>query len=308
VGPHAKQLDAMKCSLELTSGAPSREPLAKLAVADPSQKEVSLTYRITHTRDDGAAKAKEEADRKAAEEAARKAKENADRKAAEDAARKAAEDAARKAAEDAKKAADEAARKAKEDADRKAAEEAARKAKEDAERKAAEEAARKAREEAERAAREAAEREARAAWEAERRALLIKLTTALEAEYMTLRSRIEVEERGRFILIERERRESICNLCRGVFRPGETTRVYKIYKLHPACYDRAPKCDFCGDILVGEYVVTRGDLGSGTKLHRECIEPYKQSARPKCGKCGNKIMDEQWATVNGQPFHTGCKP
>ena len=287
VGPDVQQTGPMICGRKLQGAM--KVPFAKMAVVDQAAGKASLQYKVSHSRSDPAEearKAKEEADRKAKEEADRKAKEEADRKAKEDAERKAKEDADRKA----KELADAEARKAKEEADRKANEEADRKAKEEADRKAKEDAERRARE------------------EAERKAAFLRMSAALELEYMTIRARLETEERGRWILIEREKRESICNLCRGILRKGDPTKEYKIYRLHPACYDRAPKCDFCGDILVGEYVVTRGDLGSGTKLHRECIEPYKQSARPKCTGCGNKVMEETWAQVNGQPYHNKCKP
>ena len=133
-----------------------------------------------------------------------------------------------------------------------------------------------------------------------------KITILIEEE-VRMREKIEVEQRGRWVLISREYRESICNLCRGLFRAGEDMVPYKIYKLHKVCYERAPKCDWCGDILIGEYVVTKGDLGSGTKLHKECIEPYKKKARPVCSGCNQQIMDEQWSSAGGKPFHHACR-
>ena len=96
-------------------------------------------------------------------------------------------------------------------------------------------------------------------------------------------------------------------LCQALFQKGTDMVEYKMYKIHKACYDKAPKCDFCHDILVGEYVVTKGDIGSGTKLHRECIEPYKKGSRPQCGLCNEQIMEETWTCASGKQFHSKCK-
>jgi hypothetical protein len=126
-------------------------------------------------------------------------------------------------------------------------------------------------------------------------------------EEITIREKVEIEQRGRYVLLQREYRESICNLCRGLFKAGQDMVAYKIYKLHQVCYDKAPKCDWCGDILIGEYVVTKGDLSSGTKLHKECIEPYKKKARPVCVGCNQQIMDDQWSSAGGKPYHHSCR-
>lgn len=204
-----------------------------------------------------------------------------------------------------KKAAEEAAakKKAEDDARRKAEADAAakKKAEEDAAKAAAEEEAK--RKAAEAAARAAAEE----AWRKEQAEALKAKLAALEAEEAKGRERILVEERGKWVLLQREYRHSICNLCRALFRAGQDMVEYKIYKLHKVCYDKAPKCDWCGDILIGEYVVTKGDLGSGTKLHKECIEPYKKKARPVCVGCNQQIMDDQWSSAGGKPYHHACR-
>jgi hypothetical protein len=311
-GPGVNCLSETSCSFSVPAG--ERKAVAKLDPIEGGQA-VSLAYRVKQEKeDDGAGKAAAEAaaKKKADDDAARKkAEENAARKKAEDdAARKKAEDdAARKKAEDdaaRKKAEDDAARrKAEEDAARKVAdEEAARKrAEEEAARKrAADDAARKKADE-DAAMRAKLEAEWRLKLEAEYR---IKFE-ALFSEEIRVRERYEVEQRGKFVLLQREYRESICNLCRGLFKPGQDFVPYKIYKLHKVCYDRAPKCDWCGDILIGEYVVTKGDLGSGTKLHKDCIEPYKKKARPVCSGCNQQIMDDQWSSLGGKPFHHTCR-
>jgi hypothetical protein len=145
--------------------------------------------------------------------------------------------------------------------------------------------------------------EAKGKWEAEWR---VKYEL-LWKEEITIREKVEIEQRGRYVLLQREYRESICNLCRGLFKAGQDMVAYKIYKLHQVCYDKAPKCDWCGDILIGEYVVTKGDLSSGTKLHKECIEPYKKKARPVCVGCNQQIMDDQWSSAGGKPYHHSCR-
>ena len=126
---------------------------------------------------------------------------------------------------------------------------------------------------------------------------------------VTIRSKIEIEWKGKWVLIQREYRESMCNLCRGTFKEGQEKMEYKkMYRVHKVCYDRCPKCDQCMDLLIGEYVVAKGDLGSGTKLHKECVDNYKKGVRPTCAKCNEQIMDAKWANVNGQAFHAGCAP
>ena len=261
--------------------------------------------------------AEEEAARKAAEaEAARRAaEEEAARKKAEEeaAARKAAEEAAaRKAAEEeaARKAAEaEAARKAAEaEAARKAAEEeeARKRAEEEAARRAAEEEAARARAAEEEAKREA---EAAAAAGAKREAELKRIRAQMalqEKEWMIIKLKFEAEWRAWWITIERRWRESICSLCRNPFKEGQARTEYKVYHLHQSCFDAAPKCNVCGDVLIGEYVQTKGE-NSGIKLHKECIEAYKKGTRPVCTSCGKQIMDAKWTTHQGQHYHSECR-
>lgn len=200
--------------------------------------------------------------------------------------------------------------KAKAEADAKAKADAEAKAKADAEAKAKADAEAKAKADADAAAAAAtaeARRKAEAEWRLKMEAEYRSKIELLIAEEIKLRDRIEVEQRGMFVLLQRQYRESICNLCRGLFKAGQDMVPYKIYKLHQVCFDKAPKCDWCGDILVGEYVVARGDMGDGTKLHRECIEPYKTKTRPVCSGCNQQIMDNNWSSLGGKPFHTACR-
>lgn len=322
VGPGVKATAELICDLV---SKPGRAAFARLNVKDRSVGTCALSYKVKQRLD--TSKEDEDRKKKEAEEAARKKAEE-DEAARKKAAAEAAAAAAKKKAEDdaaKRKAEEEAAAKKKaedEAAKRKADEDAARKKAEDDERKRKEaeaaEAARKKREEDEarkKAEEEALRKKAAEAEAARRAAELERIRLEYEDKFkklfeleISMRARLEVEWRGHWVLIERKRRESMCNLCRGLLKEGQQVTEYKQYRLHQPCYDKCPKCDFCGDLLIGGYVVTKGDIGSGTKLHKECIQPYKESCRPGCGTCGNKIMDEKWATVNGQSYHQACVP
>jgi hypothetical protein len=123
--------------------------------------------------------------------------------------------------------------------------------------------------------------------------------------------RIFLEWKFKVLVIERLYRERTCAICRCYIDPEKEKEpyVYKnTHRLHRACYEKAAKCDQCGDILVGAYVTTKGDVSSGVKLHNECIAAYKAARRPDCAKCGLKILEEKWSTNAGKPYHVACSP
>lgn len=122
--------------------------------------------------------------------------------------------------------------------------------------------------------------------------------------YAFYKRRYEIEWRLRFLLIERMFWERMCSLCRGYMAPGSDIKQYKQHKVHPECYDKAPKCDECGEILVGDYVMTKGD--KPTRLHKECVLAYKNKSRPDCAKCGKKIIEDKWTTKGAEHFHNTC--
>ena len=110
-----------------------------------------------------------------------------------------------------------------------------------------------------------------------------------------------------YLRIVKMRRDSMCNLCRRKFAENHEVVEYKIYRLHKPCFDAAPKCHVCGDILIGEYVQTKGENG-GLKLHKTCIDDYKKGTRPKCATCEKQIMDQKWVTTtDGKHFHNACR-
>lgn len=122
--------------------------------------------------------------------------------------------------------------------------------------------------------------------------------------YAFYKRRYEIEWRLRFLLIERMFWERVCSLCRDFMPQGSEIKQYKQHKVHPECYDKAPKCDQCGDILIGDYVMTKGD--NPTRLHKECVLAYKNKSRPDCAKCGKKIIEDKWTTKGDQHFHSTC--
>ncbi len=338
-GEGVEEVSKLRLNGEVESGP--RRLFATLNVIDFSKGSCSLNYSCSQRTDSKKRLEREEADRHAAE-ARKKAEEDAARKKAEDeaarkkaeeeAARKRAEDEAarkkaeeeaarKKAEEDRKKAEEEAARKkAEEEALRKAAEEAAarkkaeeeaarKKAEEEAARKKAEEEAARLKAEAEAAERKAAEEAAAAAAAQKKEAELKRLEAKkalLEKEWLVIKIRFEAEWHAWWITFEKMWRESLCALCRRPHKESIPIVEYKVYRLHKPCFDAAPKCNVCGDILIGEYVQTKGE-NSGIKLHKECIEAYKKGTRPMCGQCGKQIMDSKWSTNAGVHYHSPCR-
>lgn len=127
-------------------------------------------------------------------------------------------------------------------------------------------------------------------------------------EERLLRIKIEAEYKVRMEWYLKQWYQSVCNICRLLLAPGIPNVEYKIYRLHKSCYDNADKCNMCNDILVGEYVVAKGKDGKpDTKLHNQCIDPYKMRTRPACGICNKQIMDAKWANVGGKSYHFACR-
>lgn len=122
--------------------------------------------------------------------------------------------------------------------------------------------------------------------------------------YAFIKRRYEIEWRLRFLLIEKMFWERVCSLCRDFMPQGSEIKQYKQHKVHPECYDKAPKCDMCGEILIGNYVMTKGD--NPTRLHNECVAAYKNKSRPDCKKCGKKILEDKWTTKGTDHYHTAC--
>lgn len=307
-------------------GTGQRVPFARLDVADMDLGSASLLYKVALRKDSNkTAAAKAAALQKAEDEAmamiAAKQKAEADAAAKKKAEADAAAAAKKKAEDDtaaalAKQKADEAAA-AKKKAEEDAALEAAKKAAADeaarqkleaeaAARRAAEAAAAAA---AKKAADEAAAKKA-AADEAARKAAAERakvLQAELDAE-PAARAKAELEQRQRWILVEKQWRESTCALCRGVVRDTDKAVVYKLFRLHPSCYEKAGKCSVCSDVLLGEYVTTKGNGSTpGVKLHRDCIAAYKTGSRPTCKLCNKQILEDKWTTQGANQFHTVCK-
>jgi len=308
-----------------------RVPFAQLSVVDFSKGSSALKYKIAQRTDPAKRLAKEEDDRKKAEEEAEKkaAAAEAARKAAEDAAEAEAE-AARKEAERLEKEAEDQRKKEQEEAERREREaaEAQRKAEEEAERiRQEEEAAKKKAEEAAKAAEAAKEKaeEERLAAEAEAKRLKEEEEAALEARKeadrkrrrlalealqkseQTIRIKFEAEWRGYYLILLKKWKESRCQLCRQPFKDDEEIVNYKdTYRIKRACFDKADKCYVCGDILIGEYVQTKG--ANPKKMKKTCIEEYKKGTRPNCSHCGTKIMEDKWHTTpDGKHYKMGCR-
>lgn len=129
--------------------------------------------------------------------------------------------------------------------------------------------------------------------------------------YAFIRRRYEIEWRLRHLLIEKMFFERMCALCKDFMGPNaeikEVQQGVRKHKVHQACFDKAPKCDVCSNILIGAYTKTTG--ANPVSLHNECVEAYKNSSRPKCDACGKKIVTEdKWATVGEKNYHTSCDP
>ena len=76
--------------------------------------------------------------------------------------------------------------------------------------------------------------------------------------------------------------------------------------IHVECYEKAPKCAHCDDIIVGEYLVCKGD--AQLKLHKACVDAFKEKSRPYCVACQTQILDRSWYTANGLTYHARCRP
>ena len=192
-----------------------------------------------------------------------------------------------------------------------AARERATAAAEEARRKAVEDRLRQEQEEAERV-RQEAERVRQAAADAQRKKQLAaellrvkeELTTTQEEERLS-RIKVEAEWKVRFGVFIKNWELSVCSLCRQVL-PARGYQTAGTMRIHVECYEKAPKCAHCDDIIVGEYLVCKGD--AQLKLHKACVDAFKEKSRPYCVACQTQILDRSWYTANGLTYHARCRP